>query len=1011
MVERYSTENLDVLQCFGGPAFNGENSWLGLFLGSLLDSNYDKEKNLDKFWELFKQKYYDNSSGDDEIYHESLIDTIITIAMWHRMINTFYPDDGGIEDDVNRTVYLPSWFADQAYNIVHTEDETALVNKIAEYLKVLESFKTGAQVTLPNNNFYDTSGGSTFAARFRNGLLETIKRVANGMTDEIRKEIIGQFIETGSGQDDDTEAKSARVDRLLTLVKKAESTQNERLPVRHESPEEPPRDSPQIESPSTGHASTLHPNKDGDEKKKIRKEQKIGRLKSNIDLKTKQIEKFKEDLKKVKSVKNRRQLENHIKSLEKALEKEKQSLRDTESQGGGFYKAARNNFHMRLISCIITNYKQDKEKTRKFYDTFFRFIKGSLGTDVPDVLNRTTPAASGAAATATGTPPAASGAAATATGTSPAAPAPAPASATVTSPAAPGTVSFNRDNFISIDDLESKITNDTINNDDFVVVLRGCDNSSIPCFYDRLPKARRGKYYVTTADGKRLLNLQDVNSLKDLYKQLLEIDIKSRMEEQSGGANDSEFKVVIEGQPIQLYVDYRLLARNVRPWDNFHNGRWLARQLGKKESKSTKKEDQSIRDLLDLGFTDENHKKWVMDKHSEFYSIEKDGSRKKYNIPDRKQTCYDTYLNYNDKTGKQIDKRCDTILECLASGKSEKLKDCLGILNETNVFDAAISDTKEHGIQNPTLIKNIFVTFKVLKMPNSELPCPYDTWVKYLRKWKSGEAGGLSKEVAEAILNNDNLLEYINGLIKVCRNNPGILEKSKTDIKTTNRYQRDSAGKTFRKVTPDKMGKAFRNNFRAYNMLPYNMPHNSNMVWDMITQGMFENSIYRNERTLLNINNYPMRGGGPRQHTPRHRAFFNNIKSHLRNLGLEIHEDDERAIDKLFEEIDKSQQEFEALIDVLTRLVKLGNYYNINFNDHSKPAESIHLKEVRTGEQAKAFILRHARKIRSHMNKNFKRQHGMYRTLYDSVIPKLLDCDDDDTKTDDKTEKSPEFFE
>jgi hypothetical protein len=154
-----------------------------------------------------------------------------------------------------------------------------------------------------------------------------------------------------------------------------------------------------------------------------------------------------------------------------------------------------------------------------------------------------------------------------------------------------------------------------------------------------------------------------------------------------------------------------------------------------------------------------------------------------------------------------------------------------------------------------------------------------------------------------------------------------------------------------------------------------------------------------------------MRGGGPRQHTPRHRAFFNNIKSHLRNLGLEIHEDDDQAIKKLFKEIDKSQEEFEALIDVLTRLVKLGNYYNINFNDHSKPAESIHLKEVRTGEQAKAFILRHARKIRSHMNKNFKRQHGMYRTLYDSVIPKLLDCDDDDTKTDNKTEKSPEFFE
>ena len=295
-------------------------------------------------------------------------------------------------------------------------------------------------------------------------------------------------------------------------------------------------------------------------------------------------------------------------------------------------------------------------------------------------------------------------------------------------------------------------------------------------------------------------------------------------------------------------------------------------------------------------------------------------------------------------------------------------------------------------------------------MGSLRMPCSFDTWFDNLDR--NMTSIGVKQEVATQIKGNDSLLQYIKGLIRMCRDNPDILNKqtSGKNVDNHNKYQGAIAGKTYRTPTQQSRINSFRDNLLA-SVNNYNNAHHgiADNFYNVLTSGVVNNAAYITPNAMTHVaHSFPlglMGGGGAMvQKTPSSgfAVVYAGIKRHLKNFGLDIHQDDNVAIESAITQVNEQNDRLARLAELLTRLVKVCRAYGLNINSGA-PISNIHIKEINSVEKVDHFLRRHALKIRSHMRSNLKLQHNIYNDFYGNVIPTLLDCNDEDTDIDTKT--------
>lgn len=480
------------------------------------------------------------------------------------------------------------------------------------------------------------------------------------------------------------------------------------------------------------------------------------------------------------------------------------------------------------------------------------------------------------------------------------------------------------------------------------------------------------------------------------------------------GGSSTTLKIILNDSEMMFEIDYKKRCASIfKSWKKFNHSAWLSQVLTKPVTSGTVI-DLEKQPHLATETVDENGVKWKWDKtKKQYYYLDKDGKQKTFdhiNVQS-KQNCYETYLTQDGAD----DDTCRSIMDCIASNNPKKLYNCIKTISSDNsktLFEAAVLDINRQGRHNPAIIQKILATFAVPKEPTTTLnvPCSYNEWRKNISTHM--RENDVHQKVIDEIKKNEPLLSYIRGLITMCRNNPAILnrEKASNNGPPENTYQSKLAAKTYR----DPYAYAKASNF-TNNILAAVNKEGADRFWNTIVSDVYGNGVYLTPSNMATVASsmFPMAGGGSQQNKNSNgfTIVYNSIKSHLKELGLNIHDDDETSINEAVMKVDKLNTALAKQAEILMRLVRLARAYGLKLN-RDEPVQNIKLKDVGTVRDVDNFLRRHALKIRTDMISNYKTQHNIYNDFYGNAVSTLLgaDCDDDENSDDSDTSKRYKYF-
>jgi len=188
--------------------------------------------------------------------------------------------------------------------------------------------------------------------------------------------------------------------------------------------------------------------------------------------------------------------------------------------------------------------------------------------------------------------------------------------------------------------------------------------------------------------------------------------------------------------------------------------------------------------------------RYIRNKDGELVELKDDGTHgKKFDkteieaaVKQGAPNCATTGINVSD---------CTDVYKCLLSGRPETLSECLDKLANANMFEVA---RKEVNKMNPQVAVQLLRTFgfKPRKEAGSNtlLPPTFDEWKRKL----SGTVGATT---ASTILNNSQLMKYLQAVVSIVRSNPAIIN---TNVQSglTSDFSRKSGLTIFRNPFPEK---------------------------------------------------------------------------------------------------------------------------------------------------------------------------------------------------------------
>jgi hypothetical protein len=126
-------------------------------------------------------------------------------------------------------------------------------------------------------------------------------------------------------------------------------------------------------------------------------------------------------------------------------------------------------------------------------------------------------------------------------------------------------------------------------------------------------------------------------------------------------------------------------------------------------------------------------------------------------------------------TGITDDNSCQTVFQCLLSGRPENLSRCLDKLKNQDMYKVAQSEVEK---MEPRIAVQLLKTFGFAprkELPSGQyLPPSFSDW-----KSKILPRSVHDKETREAIMENKPLMSYLNAVVNLVRNNPAIISENR----------------------------------------------------------------------------------------------------------------------------------------------------------------------------------------------------------------------------------------
>jgi hypothetical protein len=361
-------------------------------------------------------------------------------------------------------------------------------------------------------------------------------------------------------------------------------------------------------------------------------------------------------------------------------------------------------------------------------------------------------------------------------------------------------------------------------------------------------------------------------------------------------------------------------------------------------------------------------------------------------------------------------------MDCLIDGDAKSLGRCVKHLTDTSMWDVAAQDLqKVHPDQVRLVLKKFGVKARKLVDANGivykELES-YNSWFNKIMTHKD-----LSKEVKDAIKNNDHLRTYIRGLITICRASPQIINKNVQSIKVREETMSNlQKALNLRKYRIPNGGQQYK--FFAETMRNINYPTDvSNTLYNPIISGFMSNVIPVSPATTM----VPTLYGGATSYiispglsetgdlskmktvgSAKRADYFSNIfmmlNNSLKNVGVEIHKDDREKIYTAIKNIAKLENQLGQISMLLITFVNLSRFMGVQISDidsvnpKTVTLESLNDK-IQDPNNLRNFLIGHIKNLKGSMTNNMNLSQSLQNDL-NKAYPRLADnCIDMGSKT------------
>lgn len=315
---------------------------------------------------------------------------------------------------------------------------------------------------------------------------------------------------------------------------------------------------------------------------------------------------------------------------------------------------------------------------------------------------------------------------------------------------------------------------------------------------------------------------------------------------------------------------------------------------------------------------------YAHNKEGKLVRVGKDGTQTPVDDWESGKDCYSTQL-----------KDCDKVYQCLLSGNKRALHDCLRkFQHEGDLFKVAKEElSKVH----PDVIKRLLDTFHVQYNRSSGSCEHYAVWLGHLKQRlvsALGEDDG--EDVHNAILKNNNLLDYIRGLIDIAKSNAGVINAQGAVFSDMENRELKKSSKIkyfYRPTTVDSatmMPTMLDSLLNQLRVLPQNLAGQYNAMINTV-------GVIPGLSVPLGL--FGMRGGAKKllsgagkqisDNVKNMRAVYKNILEELNRRGKDLVDQDKEHIEQAFKQLEDNNDRLEKTIKDLQAFVRLNNAVDV----------------------------------------------------------------------------------
>ena len=282
----------------------------------------------------------------------------------------------------------------------------------------------------------------------------------------------------------------------------------------------------------------------------------------------------------------------------------------------------------------------------------------------------------------------------------------------------------------------------------------------------------------------------------------------------------------------------------------------------------------------------------------------------------------DTESNIENDTESDTEKnkkKCISVVaNCLIKGNSFDLSLCLDELANKDMFILAHEELKIR----PSVALKILETFRIGNVYEKGLKVPM-----CFENWKNNVLSKMNN-IKDVILENENLMTYLKGVIQFVRNNPGLLNKNYNEKTNNVKYvinEYDQAIGMKWNTNINSTGKqinAYIDSIYGYAPIPMDLPLLQSKVTNAYVglNPIFMNPFNQMGGNLNKINSNELS-------STLLLKLMNRVQSDLKEAGIELNQKDKKILEKSLNEVKNIETKTFQLYKLLKKLSELFKFF------------------------------------------------------------------------------------